>query len=99
MAALPSAPRNATSRAVAGARWAAVRGAAPRGAMARAPRGGWRWPGNFWRALGPGVVTGAADDDPSGIATYSIAGARFGTGFLWAALLTWPLMAAVQSMC
>jgi NRAMP (natural resistance-associated macrophage protein)-like metal ion transporter len=53
----------------------------------------------FWQALGPGVVTGAADDDPSGIATYSIAGAQFGTGFLWAALLTWPLMAAVQTMC
>ncbi len=53
----------------------------------------------FWNALGPGVVTGAADDDPSGIATYSIAGAQFGTSFLWAAILTWPLMAAVQSMC
>ncbi|MEO7083700.1 MAG: divalent metal cation transporter [Gemmatimonadaceae bacterium] len=50
-------------------------------------------------SLGPGVVTGAADDDPSGIATYSITGAQFGTSFLWAALLTWPLMAAVQSMC
>ncbi len=53
----------------------------------------------FWNSLGPGVITGAADDDPSGIATYSIAGAQFGNGFLWAALLTWPLMAAVQSMC
>ena len=53
----------------------------------------------FWRALGPGVVTGAADDDPSGIATYSIAGAQFGTSLLWTALLTWPLMAAVQTMC
>src|SRR5919199_3366637 len=53
----------------------------------------------FWQALGPGVVTGAADDDPSGIATYSIAGAQFGTAFLWTALLTWPLMAAVQTMC
>ena len=53
----------------------------------------------FWSALGPGVITGAADDDPSGIATYSIAGAQFGNGFLWTALLTWPLMAAVQSMC
>jgi NRAMP (natural resistance-associated macrophage protein)-like metal ion transporter len=53
----------------------------------------------FWRALGPGVITGAADDDPSGIATYSIAGAQFGTSLLWLAPLTWPLMAAVQSMC
>src|SRR5436309_8916982 len=53
----------------------------------------------FFAALGPGVITGAADDDPSGIATYSIAGARFGTLFLWTALLTWPLMAAVQMMC
>src|SRR5436305_11177546 len=53
----------------------------------------------FFSTLGPGVITGAADDDPSGIATYSIAGARFGTLFLWTALLTWPLMAAVQMMC
>ena len=50
-------------------------------------------------ALGPGVVAGAADDDPSGIATYSIAGAQFGLGLLWTACLTWPLMAAVQNMC
>ena len=50
-------------------------------------------------ALGPGVITGAADDDPSGIATYSIAGAQFGTSLLWTALITWPLMAAVQFMC
>jgi Mn2+/Fe2+ NRAMP family transporter len=51
------------------------------------------------RALGPGLITGAADDDPSGIATYSVAGAQLGTGLLWSALLTWPLMAAVQTMC
>ena len=50
-------------------------------------------------ALGPGVITGAADDDPSGIATYSIAGALLGTRLLWTAALTWPLMAAVQMMC
>src|SRR5450432_4339599 len=49
--------------------------------------------------LGPGVITGAADDDPSGIATYSIAGAQLGTSLLWTALLTWPLMAVVQAMC
>lgn len=53
----------------------------------------------LWRSLGPGIVTGAADDDPSGIATYSVAGAQFGTSLLWTALITWPLMAAVQSMC
>ncbi|PYO48421.1 MAG: iron transporter, partial [Gemmatimonadetes bacterium] len=45
------------------------------------------------------MVTGAADDDPSGIATYSVAGAQLGTALLWTSLLTWPLMAAVQSMC
>jgi len=50
-------------------------------------------------ALGPGVITGAADDDPSGIATYSIAGAQFGTKLLWTAPVLWPLMAAVQMMC
>src|ERR1700759_1228348 len=46
--------------------------------------------------LGPGLITGAADDDPSGIATYSQAGARFGFDLLWTMLLTYPLMAAVQ---
>ena len=54
---------------------------------------------NFFTSLGPGVITGAADDDPSGIATYSIAGAQFGTSLLWTAWLTWPLMAFVQMMC
>jgi Mn2+/Fe2+ NRAMP family transporter len=47
----------------------------------------------------PGVITGAADDDPSGIATYSVAGAQLGTKLLWTVLLTSPLMAAVQMMC
>lgn len=55
--------------------------------------------GRILRSLGPGIVSGAADDDPSGIATYSIAGAQYGLGFLWTAFLTWPLMAAVQTMC
>jgi Mn2+/Fe2+ NRAMP family transporter len=50
-------------------------------------------------ALGPGLITGAADDDPAGIGTYSSAGALLGTGQLWSAFLTWPLMAAVQMMC
>jgi NRAMP (natural resistance-associated macrophage protein)-like metal ion transporter len=49
--------------------------------------------------LGPGLITGAADDDPSGISTYSVAGAAYGYGTLWIALLTFPLMAAVQLMC
>jgi len=53
----------------------------------------------FWKSLGPGIITGAADDDPSGIATYSVAGAQFGTALLWTALFTWPLMLAVQTMC
>jgi NRAMP (natural resistance-associated macrophage protein)-like metal ion transporter len=53
----------------------------------------------FWKSLGPGIITGAADDDPSGIATYSIAGAQYGTALLWTALFTWPLMFAVQTMC
>jgi Mn2+/Fe2+ NRAMP family transporter len=53
----------------------------------------------FLKALGPGVTTGAADDDPSGIATYSVVGAQFGTGFLWASWFTWPLMGCVQMMC
>ncbi len=49
--------------------------------------------------LGPGLITGAADDDPSGISTYSVAGAAYGYAPLWTALLTFPLMAAVQLMC
>src|SRR5260370_14496759 len=53
----------------------------------------------FFATLGPGLITGAADDDPSGIATYSIAGAQLGTTFLWTAFITWPLMACVQFMC
>ena len=53
----------------------------------------------FVRELGPGLITGAADDDPSGIATYSQAGAAFGYGMLWTALLSLPLMSAVQLMC
>ncbi len=53
----------------------------------------------FFSALGPGLVTGAADDDPSGVATYSITGAQLGTSLLWTASLTWPLMGAVQMMC
>ncbi|HEX7191388.1 MAG TPA: divalent metal cation transporter [Thermoanaerobaculia bacterium] len=54
---------------------------------------------SFLSILGPGLITGAADDDPSGIATYSIAGAQLGTTLLWTALVTWPLMASVQMMC
>jgi NRAMP (natural resistance-associated macrophage protein)-like metal ion transporter len=53
----------------------------------------------YLRAIGPGLITGASDDDPSGIATYAQAGSRYGLSFLWAAILTFPLMAAVQEMC
>jgi NRAMP (natural resistance-associated macrophage protein)-like metal ion transporter len=53
----------------------------------------------FFSLLGPGLITGAADDDPSGIATYSIAGAQLGTAFLWTAFITWPFMGCVQFMC
>lgn len=52
-----------------------------------------------WNKLGPGLITGAADDDPSGIATYSVAGAQFGLSLLWTAWFTWPLMSFVQMMC
>ncbi|MBK9489197.1 MAG: divalent metal cation transporter [Haliscomenobacter sp.] len=53
----------------------------------------------FWKVLGPGLITGASDDDPSGIATYSQAGAAFGLSTLWTALIAFPLMAALQQMC
>src|SRR5262245_37239585 len=52
----------------------------------------------FSKTIGPGVITGASDDDPSGIVTYSQAGAGFGQRFLWLALFTTPLMMAVQEM-
>ena len=52
----------------------------------------------FFRKLGPGIVTGAADDDPSGIATYSQVGAQFGFSMLWTMLLTYPLMAGIQEI-
>ena len=53
----------------------------------------------YWKKLGPGLTTGAADDDPSGIAAYSQAGARYGLQLLWLALFTFPLMAGVQGVC
>ena len=48
------------------------------------------------KKLGPGLITGAADDDPSGIATYSQAGAQFGFNLLWTVLFTYPLMVGIQ---
>ncbi|MGO9816512.1 MAG: NRAMP family divalent metal transporter [Acidocella sp.] len=53
----------------------------------------------FLRYFGAGWITGASDDDPSGIATYSQAGAQFGYGMTWVMLFTWPLMAAIQEIC
>ena len=57
---------------------------------------GWR---AYFTALGPGLVTGASDDDPSGVATYSQAGAQFGLGLLWVSAVSLPLMAGVQEIC
>ncbi len=53
----------------------------------------------FLKILGPGLITGASDDDPSGIATYSQVGAAYGLGLLWMSLFTFPMMAALQGMC
>lgn len=53
----------------------------------------------FFKRIGPGFVTGAADDDPSGIATYSIAGAQYGYKMAWLALFLWPAMVVIQEMC
>src|SRR5260370_13318034 len=55
--------------------------------------------GRWLRILGPGLITGAADDDPSGIGTYAQTGAAYGSGLLWLALYMLPLMIAVQEMC
>jgi Mn2+/Fe2+ NRAMP family transporter len=54
---------------------------------------------NVLKFLGPGLITGASDDDPSDIATYSQAGAKFGLGMLWLAIFQYPLMTAIQEMC
>ena len=54
---------------------------------------------NLLTSLGPGLITGAADDDPSGIATYSQVGAQFGFAMLWTMLFSFPLMAAIQEIC
>ncbi|MDB5179003.1 MAG: Natural resistance-associated macrophage protein [Patescibacteria group bacterium] len=69
---------------------------APEGSKRHANKRGF---GRFLRILGPGIVTGAADDDPSGIATYSQAGAQFGFHMPWTMLFTYPLMTAVQEAC
>lgn len=53
----------------------------------------------YWNTLGPGLVTGASDDDPSGIATYSQAGARYGFQLIWLSWFSFPLMAIIQEMC
>ena len=54
---------------------------------------------NYWHVLGPGLTTGASDDDPSGIATYSQTGAQYGFQLIWLSAATFPLMAIVQEMC
>jgi NRAMP (natural resistance-associated macrophage protein)-like metal ion transporter len=54
---------------------------------------------DYWHALGPGLTTGASDDDPSGIATYSQTGAQYGFKFLWTTIISFPLMAISQEMC
>src|SRR5436309_1087820 len=53
---------------------------------------------NIFRLLGPGLITGASDDDPSGIATYSQVGAKFGFSFLWTMIASYPLMTALQQI-
>jgi len=53
---------------------------------------------NWWQMLGPGLITGASDNDPSGIATYSQAGAQFGFGLLWTMLFSYPLMSSIQDI-
>ena len=54
---------------------------------------------SFLKSLGPGLITGASDDDPSGIATFSQAGAQFGYKMLWLAPFQYPLMIVIQEMC
>jgi Mn2+/Fe2+ NRAMP family transporter len=74
---------------------AGCRSVAPKKGQDRAPQGRLR---RILRSLGPGLITGASDDDPSGIGTYSQAGAQLGYGIGWTMLLTFPLMAAIQEI-
>ncbi len=71
-------------------------GAAERALASKKP---FKRAGQYWNTLGPGLVTGASDDDPSGIATYSQTGAQYGPQLLWLSWLTFPLMATIQEMC
>src|SRR5689334_13259340 len=65
----------------------------------RCPPAGGNWITRALYVLGPGFVTGASDDDPSGIGTYAMAGASLGYSPLWLALITFPMMAAIQFIC
>lgn len=67
--------------------------------MASFPGKAWDSTKRFFKVLGPGLITGASDDDPSGIATYSQVGARLGYGMLWSMLFSYPLMVAIQEIC
>ncbi|HNF71411.1 MAG TPA: divalent metal cation transporter, partial [Chitinophagaceae bacterium] len=58
-----------------------------------------KWMNRVWKKLGPGLITGSSDDDPSGIATYSQAGAMFGYATLWSLFISFPLMTFIQEMC
>jgi Mn2+/Fe2+ NRAMP family transporter len=73
------------------------RKAQPTGKAAHPLESGPKWC-QYLRAIGPGLITGASEDDPSGIATYAQAGSKYGLTFLWAALFTFHLMAAVQEI-
>lgn len=66
--------------------------------MAAKKRNNKKPPQRFWQILGPGLITGASDDDPSGIGTYSQVGAQFGYGMTWVMLATYPLMSAIQEI-
>jgi NRAMP (natural resistance-associated macrophage protein)-like metal ion transporter len=88
----PAAKRAATATPAASTGGPAAGRTTVEDAMAQGPKG-------FLQILGPGLVTGASDDDPSGIGTYSQAGSQFGLGTLWLALFTFPLMVAVQEAC
>jgi NRAMP (natural resistance-associated macrophage protein)-like metal ion transporter len=81
--------RSAATRELASSK---VRSSSPGSAQSLSDKG-------FLAKLGPGLITGASDDDPSGIATYSQVGAQFGTGLLWTMLISYPLMAAIQEIC
>ena len=99
LAGRPQGPRSERQLLKKGQRRGQSAGGTPEASVSSLEEARRKGPLGYLQLLGPGLVTGASDDDPSGIGTYSQVGSQFGFGLLWTALFTFPLMAAVQELC